>query len=120
MHSMLIENRHKRVEELEKRLKSMEESLKRATAKLQQPQSREEDTTALVRKEPPVQILPDEVGSPSFLDQLSEGFPMDLAVNIPWDGPLPLGLDINYSNGKALFETPLTRTDHIRPSDHGR
>jgi len=99
---MLIENRHKRVEELEKRLKSMEESLKRATAKLQQPQSREEDTTALVRKEPPVQILPDEVGSPSFLDQLSEGFPMDLAVNIPWDGPLPLGLDINYSNGPLI------------------
>ncbi|KAH7377570.1 fungal-specific transcription factor domain-containing protein [Cadophora sp. MPI-SDFR-AT-0126] len=96
---------HKRVEELEKRLKSMEESLKRATAKLQQSRSSREVDSALVRRESPVQILPDEVGSPSFLDQLSEGFPMDLAVNIPWDGPLPPDLDIDYSSGMDYLQS---------------
>ncbi|KAH7305653.1 fungal-specific transcription factor domain-containing protein [Rhexocercosporidium sp. MPI-PUGE-AT-0058] len=90
---------HKRVEELERRLKSMEESLKRATVKLQQSQLNEETETALVRTEAPIQVLPDEIGSPSFLDQLGDDFSMDLAVNIPWDGPIPQDLDMNYSTG---------------------
>ena len=105
---MLIEDSHKRVEELEKRLKSMEESLKRATAKLQQPQSTKETEMTLVRREAPMQILPDELVSPSFLDQLSEDFPMDLAVNIPWDGPIPQDPSTNYSNG---IYHPCLRTD---------
>ncbi|KAH6723774.1 fungal-specific transcription factor domain-containing protein [Leptodontidium sp. MPI-SDFR-AT-0119] len=100
---------HKRVEELEKRLKSMEESLKRATAKLQQPQSTRETEMTLVRREAPMQILPDELGSPSFLDQLSEDFPMDLAVNIPWDGPIPQDPSTNYSNGPHV-------ATHLGPS----
>ena len=95
---MLTQSRHKRVEELEKRLKSMEESLKRATAKVQQPKPNEETQIALVRTEVPIQVLPDELGSPSFLDQLGEDFSMDLAVNFPWDGPVP-DMDVNFSTG---------------------
>ncbi|KAG4433349.1 hypothetical protein IFR05_011177 [Cadophora sp. M221] len=93
---------HKRVEELEKRLKSMEESLKRATAKLQQPKSNRDTEMALATREAPIQVLPDELGSPSFLDQLSEDFPMDLAVNVPWDGPMPQDLSTNYSTGPLV------------------
>ncbi|KAK0123667.1 hypothetical protein ONS95_008679 [Cadophora gregata] len=96
---------HKRVEELEKRLKSMEESLKRATAKLQQPQSNGTVETALARRDSTVRILPDEVGSTSFLDQMREDFPIDVAVNIPWDEPHLPDLDMNYSTG-PLITTP--------------